>query len=257
MVGSDGGVFVFGGGFYGSLPGLGIKVNNVIGMVGSTTGHGYYLVGSDGGVFSFGDVSFAGSLPGLGIKVNNIVGIVSTGTGKGYYLVGNDGGVFAFGDAPFLQSLPGTGVHVDNIRSIIAKSDLSGYWLIGGDGHIYNFGTAAPYPPVTCPAGANCSGITGGAVTSTGGGLWVTDTYGDVTTFGDASFFGGFNTTAQGYPTDIVTLVSPFGDDAGYFLVGADGGIFSYGTTTFFGSLPGLGVHVDNVVGAVPTAAAG
>jgi hypothetical protein len=38
MVGSDGGVFVFnnaGTGFYGSLPGIGIHIHNVVGMVGS------------------------------------------------------------------------------------------------------------------------------------------------------------------------------------------------------------------------------
>src|SRR3984957_3715579 len=32
LVGSDGGVFVFHGGFYGSLPGLGIHVDNVVGF---------------------------------------------------------------------------------------------------------------------------------------------------------------------------------------------------------------------------------
>jgi len=258
MVGSDGGVFVFpvgqSGGFYGSLPGLNDKVNNIIGMVGSASGKGYYLVGSDGGVFAFGDVSFAGSLPGLGDKVNNIVGIVSTGTGKGYYLVGSDGGVFAFGDAPFLQSLPGLGIHVSNVRSIITKADLSGYWLIAGDGMIYNFGTAAPYPQLTCPAGADCSSITGGAVTSTGNGLWITDNYADVFTFGDAPFLGGFNSVPiSGSPSDIVSLVAPSPNDDGYFLFGADGGVFNYGTAKYAGSLPALGVHVTNVVGAVPT----
>ena len=40
MVGSDGGVFVFGlaGGFFGSLPGLSIHVSNVVGMVKSSDG---------------------------------------------------------------------------------------------------------------------------------------------------------------------------------------------------------------------------
>jgi hypothetical protein len=55
LVGSDGGVFAFHGGFYGSLPGLGVHVDNVVGIAPAANYGGYYLVGSDGGVFSFGD----------------------------------------------------------------------------------------------------------------------------------------------------------------------------------------------------------
>jgi hypothetical protein len=84
LVGSDGGVFVFGQpgtGFYGSLPGIGVRVNDIVGMVSTSDDKGYYLVGSDGGVFAFGDATFDGSLPGIGIHVTNIVGAVSTATG--------------------------------------------------------------------------------------------------------------------------------------------------------------------------------
>ena len=81
-----------------------------MGIVGTSTGHGYWIVGSDGGVFAFGDASFVGSLPGLGVHVSNVVGIVGTSTGHGYWMVGSDGGVFAFGDASFVGSLPGLGL---------------------------------------------------------------------------------------------------------------------------------------------------
>jgi hypothetical protein len=265
-------VFVFGsnGGFFGSLPGLGVHVNNIVGMVGSANGQGYFLVGSDGGVFSFGSTTFAGSLPGLGIHVNDIVGIVSTSTGKGYYLVGNDGGVFAFGDAPYIASLPSRGVHVNDITAIVARPDLTGYWLIGGTDTIYSFGSAAtftpgvsgnsyipcayPNPATTAINPNNCSIQVAGASTSTGNGLWSVDNTGLVDAYGDANLYGDLVNDPN--VSDIVSIVSPFGNDAGYFLVGADGGIFSYGTTTFFGSLPGIGVHVNNVVGAVPTVTA-
>ncbi len=92
----------------GALPAL--HVSNVVGIVGTSTGHGYWIVGSDGGVFAFGDASFVGSLPGLGVHVSNVVGIVGTSTGHGYWMVGSDGGVFAFGDASFVGSLPGLGL---------------------------------------------------------------------------------------------------------------------------------------------------
>ncbi|HEY5025948.1 MAG TPA: hypothetical protein VII76_13300, partial [Acidimicrobiales bacterium] len=62
-------------GFYGSLPGLGVKVTSIVGMAPSPTELGYWLAGADGGVFAFGDAGFYGSLPGLGIKVVNIVSL--------------------------------------------------------------------------------------------------------------------------------------------------------------------------------------
>jgi hypothetical protein len=74
MIGSDGGVFAFGdAGFVGSLPGINVHVTNVVGVVATPTGKGYWMVGNDGGVFAFGDANFVGSIPGLGIHINNIV----------------------------------------------------------------------------------------------------------------------------------------------------------------------------------------
>ena len=67
LCGRDGGVFVFPvgltAGFYGSLPGLHIHVNNIVGMGDTADNRGYFLVGSDGGVFSFGDAPFEGCAP--------------------------------------------------------------------------------------------------------------------------------------------------------------------------------------------------
>ena len=39
-------------------------------------------------------------------------------------------------------------------------------------------------------------------------------------------------------------------------MVGSDGSVFSFGAP-YEGSLPGLGIHVKNVVGLVPTADGG
>ena len=50
-----------------------------------------------------------------------------------------------------------------------------------------------------------------------------------------------------------IVHASATGGTGGYWLIGADGGIFAFGTVPFVGSLPGLSVHVDDVVGAVPT----
>ena len=66
----------------GSLPGLGVNVNNIVGIVPTSDNAGYWMVGSDGGVFGFGDAGFVGSLPGMGVHVNNIVGFASAATGE-------------------------------------------------------------------------------------------------------------------------------------------------------------------------------
>ena len=55
------GLRVRGAQFYGSLPQIGVHVHNIVGIISTPTGHGYWLIGSDGGVFSFGDASFLGS----------------------------------------------------------------------------------------------------------------------------------------------------------------------------------------------------
>ena len=101
LVGSDGGVFAFGQAhFYGSLPGIGVKVNDIRGILPAAAGTGYILVGADGGAFSFGHgVPYHGSLPGEGIKVGDIVGIALTPNDGGYWMAGADGRVYGFGDA--------------------------------------------------------------------------------------------------------------------------------------------------------------
>jgi hypothetical protein len=47
--------------------------------------------------------------------------------------------------------------------------------------------------------------------------------------------------------------IVPTPDGGGYWLIGSDGGVFAFGDATSQGSLPGVGVHVNNIVGAVPT----
>jgi cell wall-associated NlpC family hydrolase len=242
LVGADGGVFVFGSGFYGSLPGLGIHVDDVTGIVPTAADDGYWLVGADGGVFAF-HAPFVNSLPGLGVAVDDIVGIVPTSDDRGYFLVGRDGGVFSF-NAPFESSLPGLGIHVDDIVGIAATADDRGYWLVGSDGSVDAFGDA--FPLGNAPAGAV-------AITATtdGGGYWVVGSDGAVSAFGDARSFGDLPSIGVGVDDIVGMVVSP--DSRGYDLIGSDGGVFSFGDAANQGSLPGLGVHVDDVVGAVAT----
>jgi len=278
LVGSDGGVFVFPtssgtgtpvGTFYGSLPGLGVHVNNIVGMVPTNetaaqpdVAGGYDLVGSDGGVFVFPTgqpTGFYGSLPGLHVHVSNIVGMVPTANFDGYFLVGSDGGVFSF-NAPFENSLPGLGIQVNNIVGIAPTADDNGYWLVSSTGTVYALGDAKNYGDLS---GASSTPIVGIAATSDSLGYWLVSSTGSVHAYGDAVNYGDL--PSQGVETNnIVTMVPTAFYGPGYLLISANGAVYSFGTS--FGSvppvnaggnlpdLPGLGVSVNNVVGAVPTA---
>ena len=59
----------------------------IVGMVPSSTGHGYFMVASDGGVFAFGDAHFEGSCPGIGGCAGVAVSVMPDSTGNGYWLV--------------------------------------------------------------------------------------------------------------------------------------------------------------------------
>jgi parallel beta-helix repeat protein len=248
LVGSDGGVFVFptgqSAGFYGSLPGLGIHVNNIVGMTPAAGDLGYYLVGSDGGVFAFGSAPYLGSLPGLGVHVSNIVGIIPTAGDTGYYLIGSDGGVFAFGNAPFVGSLPGQGVHISNVVGIAVGPQDKGYWLATSTGQVYQFGTASNFGSVVAP-------VTAISATPDGGGYWLVGPDGGVFAFGNAGYGGSL--PGLGIHVGNIIGIVPSMDDGGYLLIGSDGGVFAFGDATFEQSIPGLGIHINNIVGAVPT----
>jgi kumamolisin len=252
LVGQDGGVFVFptnqSGGFFGSLPGLGVHVRNIAGMVPSPDDNGYFLVGRDGGVFSFGDAPFLGSLPGIHVAVNDIKGIVPTRDNRGYFLVGRDGGVFSFGDAPFLGSLPGEGIRINNVVGIAATPSDLGYWVVAANGSAYAFGNATNFGS-TPSTGSTVSAI---ASTPDGGGYWIVTQDGSVYDFGDAGSFGSLTSIGVNPTSPVIGLV-PTADDQGYWLIGSDGGIFAFGDAPFVGSLPGLGIRITDVVGAVPT----
>jgi hypothetical protein len=197
LVASDGGIFSFGdSAFYGSIPGLGLhpagsRLPNslnapIVGMVPSSTGHGYFMIASDGGVFAFGDARFAGSCPGIGGCAGTAVAVMPDHSGNGYWLVTAAGAVYAFGDAPFFGSPPPTGAQA---VSAVATPDGNGYWIVDNNGAVWAFGDAnamgAPvgYVNVFNPATAIFP-------TSDGHGYWVAAARGDVFSYGDAPYLG-------------------------------------------------------------------
>ncbi len=245
LSGSDGGLFAYGhAGFFGSLPGLGIGVNDIRAIVGTADGGGYWLTGADGGVFGFGDAPFLGSLPGLGVHVDDVVATVATGDGGGYWMIGADGGVFAFGDAGFVGSLPGIGVHVANIVGAVPTADGGGYWLVGADGGVFAFGDAGFVGSL--PAlGIHTDDVVGITPTADGRGYWVAGADGGVFAFGDAGFVGSL--PGLGIAVSDVVGIAPTADAGGYYLASRSGGVFAFGDAIYSGSAAAAGA--TNIVG--------
>ena len=233
QVASDGGVFSYGDArFYGSVPGLSVHTNTIMGMARTPDDGGYWEVGTDGGVFAFGNASFYNSLPGLGIHVNNIVGMAPTKSGKGYWLVGSDGGVFAFGDAGYYGSMGGKVLNAP-VVSLSATPSGNGYWLAAADGGVFAFGDAPFYGSM---GGQHLDApVTDLDVTPDGQGYWLAAEDGGIFAYGDAPYYGSMaGKSLNGH----ITGMAATADGKGYWLNGCDGGVFAFGDAPFYGSNP-------------------
>ena len=220
QVASDGGVFSYGSApFYGSLPGLGIHVSNIIGMARTPDDRGYWLVGSDGGVFAFGDAPYLGSLPDLGIHVSKIVGIPPPGR-QGYWLVGRTAACSPSATPssriPRRQALnaPIVGIAPTRRQGLLARRRRTAA----------SSATATPSSaaPRRRELGTPVIGI---ARPPTGSGYWLAGANGGVFAFGDAPFearWAASRSTAdrRDHPSTTVSATA---------LDGGDGGVFTFG----------------------------
>jgi IPT/TIG domain len=225
-VGSDGGVFTFGGAaFHGSMGGQHLNAP-IVGMAATNDGGGYWLVGADGGVFTFGDAHFYGSAGNLRLT-RPVVGIAPTSDGGGYWLVASDGGVFAYGDARFYGSMGGRPLN-QPVVGMAADQATGGYWLVAADGGIFSF--MAPFdgstgnihlnqPVVGMEAAPNGSGY---RLVAADGGLF--------------SFHLPFEGSAAAFPLAQPVVGITAQGATGYWMVARDGGIFTFGGAGFFGS---------------------
>ena len=200
---SDGGIFAFGDApFEGSIPGLGILpvgypnptgarelAAPIVGMVPSSTGHGYFMVGSDGGVFAFGDAKFAGSCPAIGGCSGAAVAVIPDHTGNGYWLVTATGHVYGFGDAGYLGA---PGPQSSPVTSAVSTTDGNGYYILTANGSVFTYGDAVNLGgPTSGTGGLNPASAI--FTTATGGGYWVATGNGSVFPYGDAPNDGGMS----------------------------------------------------------------
>jgi lipoprotein-anchoring transpeptidase ErfK/SrfK len=119
LLGSDGGVFSFGGArFHGSAAGA-LVAAPAVGLAPTTAGDGYWLAAADGRVLAYGAARHAGN----GVPSSeNVVGIAA-GSGGGYLLLRSPSG----SPVP-----PGSG----SGRRIVYSNPLQRVWLVDADGDV-------------------------------------------------------------------------------------------------------------------------
>ncbi len=267
---AGGGVYSYGNAaFYGSLPGLRITpAAPIVAMATTPDGRGYWLAGADGGVFAFGDARFYGSLATQGVAPTGpIVSMAAMPNGKGYWLLGADGGVFAFGSAPFYGSananlpsgyLPGIAAPFSSITPFTLSSGqvLIGYVVSSefesntafaftnvGQSVFYAGGSLPSSPPLPPLPSPPIVGLTEASFSGSGFfSVWLAQTNGGVITdstgVSSVPFYGSLPGIGVSPSAPIAAIVAT-PDHRGYWLMGADGGVFAFGDASFQGSAGG------------------
>jgi hypothetical protein len=157
------------------------------------------------------------STPGSTTTPTTTVPPVGQGAQEGYDLVGSDGGIFTFGSAPFYGSTGSLRLQRP-VVGIAPTADHGGYWLVASDGGMFTFGDAGFY----------------GSIPGLG--------------FAPA---GSFSSKRLNAP---IVGVVPSVDGGGYFMVAADGGVFTFGDARFEGSCPSIGGCSGTAVAVMPDA---
>jgi hypothetical protein len=202
--------------------------------------NGYLVATANGAVFGFGSLASAGGAGG-GRIAGKVVGIAATPNALGYWEATSTGAVYPFGNAgSFGSASPPAGTRIVGIASTPTGA---GYWLVSNTGTVYSFGDAHGH--------GNASGVTDVAGidgTRDGGGYYLAEANGAVKAFGDAVWRGDMKGKPLNKPI-VGVAVNPV--TGGYWEVGGDGGVFSFGAG-FYGSM--IGRHLNGAgVGMVGT----
>ncbi len=120
-------------------------------------------------------------------------------------------------------------------------------------GASYSFTVAAVAGGGTGSFSQQSASVTTPTAAPSPSGYWSVGSDGGVFSFGPA-FYGSTGNLTLNQPVVAMTSTS---DGKGYWFVAKDGGVFSYGDAGFHGSVPGVGVHVTNIVGMAADTATG
>lgn len=224
---------------------------DVVGLLPTSDGRGYWSVTGLGAVAPRGDAVLRGSLDGQ-VLPWLIVAAVRTPAGGGYWLVGSDGSLYPFGDAARLPAAAPAPAP-STVVAMAPTPDGRGCWLATSDGRVVAVGDAVAHgaPAQTTPRPTRA--VTAIAATPTGRGYWVASADGRVFAFGDAPALG--DPSGHPLPAPVVaTAATP--DGRGYWLAGADGSVYAFGDAPTVTGAPTAGL-VQPVVAIAATPSGG
>lgn len=205
----------------------GLPNRSIVGIAATPDGKGYWLAAEDGGVFTFGSIPFYGSAADLPL-VAPIVDIEPTPSGRGYWLLGADGGVFTFGDAAFLGRPERAGAPA---VALSATQSGAGYFVTYGNFGPLAFGDAVASRQLAVSHGDDI--LVDVASAHAGTGAWLADFRGAVYTTTDGMKHHGGTEHLNLQGSIAAMTVTRSGE--GYWLLGRDGGVFTFGDARFYG----------------------
>ncbi len=248
--------FCVAGDHFGDLYYLGTPGSTTTTTAAPASGPGYWLLGADGTVYPFGSgKNVTGDATNA---AGAAVAITSTPDGLGYWVALANGTLDNFGDAPAL-TVSGS-VTAGSVVAIASTKDGKGLWMATSGGQVLVAGDATSYGS-PAQSGINLAkGVVAMTVTADGKGYWLLGGDGGVFSYGDASFFGSSGQINPGapaggsnsfVPNKPITAIVATATGKGYWMVGADGGVFAFGDAGFVGSLGG-GNTSSPIVGFAP-----
>jgi hypothetical protein len=168
-----------------------------------------------------------------------VVGMAATPSGKGYWLVAADGSIFTFTSGPRFsyncefKGIANSSLAIQNVQELTAASEtLECYGITKCSDYPNTSKTAMTHTGITA---GNSKGfwIVSDSVTACGQQIVVvkgTPTDGEVDILYGRTFV----------PNQPVVGIATTRSGKGYWLVAADGGVFTFGDAEFFGSVPGM-----------------
>jgi hypothetical protein len=161
-------------------------------------------------------------------------------------LVGADGGVFAFGAVNYQGSVnqpDNPGAAIQPVVGMSANVQSTGYYEEGDLGSGYFEGKSADTNErfLNLPDVALTAPVTGISSTPNGGGATLVAADGGVFCLAEQGqarpgFFGSLPGDHIVAAAPVVGIATTLGGLSGYWLVGADGGVFAFGNAKFYGS---------------------
>jgi hypothetical protein len=212
---------------FGTASDLGPGPVDAVDIEPTPSGAGYWIVDSTGAVTVRGDAPALGDHPSLGAG-ERVTSISATPDGLGYWLFTTHGRALPYGTAPSLGDMSGTRLNAIVVDSVATPTG-HGYYLVAADGGIFTFGDAVFHGSM---GGVRLNAPVQSLVPDPDGtGYWLVASDGGIFTF-EAPFLGSMGATPLNRP-----VTGMVGDPNGYLMVAEDGGIFSFGDVTFYGSL--------------------